>query len=275
MKYDEDLLVELIADAELTHAEIAERVGASRQTVWLIANGRSRPDLQQQIADVVQGYRQAAIRTAAKHMQPLLMKQIKIALEGQGETSRKAREFLLKNFMTILADEPAQRVEQHALKRRTQHMIEVDQQYEKRLADEKEVAESLKRELDMKFGPDGEYEDDYEDDYEDESEDEENEENKESPAQPPAAVETTDQSPEPSTPEPPTEQSPPQNPETDFPTKAEFKEFLNNLDTTPPDPYHGEDPIVAYRKRLRAASLEAIASAMEEPLPVKPSRRNL
>ncbi|MBT3200551.1 MAG: hypothetical protein HN350_11610, partial [Phycisphaerales bacterium] len=74
----------------------------------------------------------------------------------------------------------------------------------------------------------------------------------------------TDQSPEPNAPEPPAEQSPAQNPETDYPTKAEFTEFLNNLDTATPDPYHGDDPIVAYRKRLRAASLEAIASALED-----------
>ncbi|MDP6046892.1 MAG: winged helix-turn-helix domain-containing protein, partial [Phycisphaerae bacterium] len=111
MKYDEDLLVELIADGELSHGEIAEQVGASRRTVWSIANGRSRPDLQQEIADTVEGYRQATIRLAAKHMQPLLLKQIKVALEGQGETARKAREFLLKNFMQALADEPAAAVE--------------------------------------------------------------------------------------------------------------------------------------------------------------------
>ncbi len=78
MPYDENLLVELIADSELTHGDIAERVGVSRRTVWLIANGRSRPDLQQQIADTVEGYRQAAIRLAAKHMRALLEKQIQL-----------------------------------------------------------------------------------------------------------------------------------------------------------------------------------------------------
>ena len=107
MKYDEDLLVELIADGELSHGEIAEQVGASRRTGWSIANGRSRPDLQQEIADTVEGYRQATIRLAAKYMQPLLLKQIKVALEGQGETARKCREFLIKTFMLAVPDQAA------------------------------------------------------------------------------------------------------------------------------------------------------------------------
>jgi len=161
MKYDENLLVELLADGELAHTEIAERVGVSRQTVWLIANGRSRPDLQQKIADTVEGYRQAVIRTAAKYMQPLLMKQVRVALEGEGETSRKAREFLLKNFMEILTDQPAQAVEKRRNQLNEKRLIQADEQYEKNLADEREVAQAL----------DLEFECDYEDDYEDESED--------------------------------------------------------------------------------------------------------
>jgi DNA-binding XRE family transcriptional regulator len=111
MKYDEDLLVELITDAELTHTEIAEKVGISRRTVWSIANGLSRPDLQQKIGDVVEGYRQAALGLAARHMKPLLEKQIAVALEGDGETSRKAREFLLKTFMTALSEQAAKTAE--------------------------------------------------------------------------------------------------------------------------------------------------------------------
>ena len=101
MKYDEDLLVELIA-GDVSQTEIAEKVGVSRRTVWRIANGHSRPDLQRKIADTVEGYRQATIRMAAKHMKPLLEKQIKVALEGDGEISRRCREFLLKMFMMDL-----------------------------------------------------------------------------------------------------------------------------------------------------------------------------
>ena len=107
MDYDEDLLVELIACGDVSQTEIAERVGVSRRTVWRIANGHSRPDLQQKIADTVEGYRQETIRMAARFMKPLLKKQIEVALEGDGETARKSREFLLKTFMLTLPEQAA------------------------------------------------------------------------------------------------------------------------------------------------------------------------
>ena len=107
MNYDEDLMVELIACGDVTHGEIAERVGVSRRTVWRIVHGHSRPDLQRKIADTVDGYRRETIRMAAKWMKPLLSKQIKVALEEDGETSRKCREFLLKTFMLALPDQAA------------------------------------------------------------------------------------------------------------------------------------------------------------------------
>jgi hypothetical protein len=44
-------------------------------------------------------------------MKALLDKQITVALEGDGETSRKAREFLLKTFMTALSEQAAKTAE--------------------------------------------------------------------------------------------------------------------------------------------------------------------
>ncbi len=107
MDYDEDLLVELIACGDVSQTEIAKRVGVSRRTVWRIANGHSRPDLQTKIADTVEGFRRETIRMAAKWMKPLLTKQIKVALEEDGETARKSREFLLKTFMIVLPEQAA------------------------------------------------------------------------------------------------------------------------------------------------------------------------
>jgi hypothetical protein len=104
MKYDEDMMVELIANGELSHAKIAEQLDVSRRTVWRIANGLSRPDLQRKITDTVEGMRQATIRFAARHMDNLLEKQMEVAL-GEGETARKSREFMIKTFMVTI---PAQ-----------------------------------------------------------------------------------------------------------------------------------------------------------------------
>ena len=104
---NEDLLVELIADGRLTQGQIAEKVGISRRTVWRVEHGLSRPELQRKIAAVMEGYRQAAIRAAARHMTNLIEKQVQVAMSGDGETARKCREFLLKTFMLSIPDQAA------------------------------------------------------------------------------------------------------------------------------------------------------------------------
>ena len=129
MNYDEDLLVELIADSELSHEKIAEQVGVCRRTVWRIANGHTRRDLYEKIADTVEGYRQAALRVAARHMKPLLEKQVEVALEGDGETSRRAREFLLTTFMKALATEPAQAADKRRARLKEKEFILADAKF--------------------------------------------------------------------------------------------------------------------------------------------------
>ncbi len=104
---NEDMLVELIAAGEFSQTRIAKIVGVSRRTVWRIANGLSRPDLQRKIAAVVEGYRQAAIRAATKHMKALIEKQVEVALASDGQTARKCREFLIKTFMLAVPDQTA------------------------------------------------------------------------------------------------------------------------------------------------------------------------
>ncbi|MCP4375432.1 MAG: AsnC family protein [bacterium] len=109
MNYDDDMMIELIACAELSYAEIAEKVGVSRQTVWQIATNQSRPELQRKISATADGIRQAAIRHVGKYTEALLEKQAEVALGGDGETARKAREFLLKMLLVTLPDQAAKR----------------------------------------------------------------------------------------------------------------------------------------------------------------------
>jgi hypothetical protein len=106
--YDDDMMIELIACGELSHAKIAEKVGVSRQTVWQIASGQSRPELQWKITAAADGIRQAAIRHAGRFTEALLEKQAEVAL-GDGETARKAREFLLKMLLITLPDQAAKK----------------------------------------------------------------------------------------------------------------------------------------------------------------------
>jgi len=145
MNYDEDLLVELIACGELSQTEIAEKVGVSRRTVWRIANGQSRPDLQTKIADTVEGIRQATIRLAARWMKPLLQKQIEVALEGDGETARKAREFLLKTFLLALPP----RAEKHKPRRENNQPIEGPARFNSLMELSPELQGRMSEELDL------------------------------------------------------------------------------------------------------------------------------
>ena len=104
-EYDDDLLVRLIAAGELTHAQIARRVGLSQDMVQRIASGRSRPGLQERIADLTRLYHVAARRLAAKWLKALLSKHIKNGIEGSGETARKCREFAINKFLDDQVEE--------------------------------------------------------------------------------------------------------------------------------------------------------------------------
>ncbi|GAH84277.1 unnamed protein product, partial [marine sediment metagenome] len=54
--YDDDLLVELIARGEMSHAEIGRRIGLGRSMVRQIARGQKRPDLQEKINTRMRNY---------------------------------------------------------------------------------------------------------------------------------------------------------------------------------------------------------------------------
>jgi len=96
--YDEDLLVQLLVEGTLSYRKIADRVGASRTTVSNISRGRSRPDLYERICQLVEDTHRRTRRRAAASIEAVYEKYLAIALESEGETARKACEFILKTF---------------------------------------------------------------------------------------------------------------------------------------------------------------------------------
>ena len=241
MKYDEDLLVELIADGDLSHEKIAEQVGVCRRTVWRIANGMSRPDLRQRIEDVAEGYRQAALRHAARHMKSLLDKQITVALEGDGETSRKAREFLLKTFMTALSDQAAKTAE-----KRKEELV-AEKEHAAR-ASRSIFTDDLLSDQIMKFPTDLK--------------------NQVITALggPPDDVifgDTRTQPPPEPEPEDPGEQAVAE-PEPENPVEAPVEEVQEEVEDKPRTGWRMEDPFISVPRRLREASEEANRSALAE-----------
>ena len=96
--YDDDKMVELIADGELTHGEIAKRLGVNRVTVWRIIHGQSRPDLQVRLDGAISGFSREARRVGSRWLASLITKHIKTGLDGDGETARRCREFMVNLF---------------------------------------------------------------------------------------------------------------------------------------------------------------------------------
>jgi transcriptional regulator with XRE-family HTH domain len=97
-EYDDDRLVELIAAGSITHPKIAAEIGISKSMVSRIARGEARPDLQPRIQALVGGRRDEFERLAATVLTPSLVKQAKVGLEGEDETARKAREYIMDTF---------------------------------------------------------------------------------------------------------------------------------------------------------------------------------
>lgn len=97
--YDDKLLVELIARGEHTHAQIAKKVGLNKKTVWRIANGISRRELQPRIEAVVNGIVLEAQRKGARWFKKLIEKHISEGMEGSGETARKCREYAINKIL--------------------------------------------------------------------------------------------------------------------------------------------------------------------------------
>ena len=95
-RYDDERLIELLVEKQHTHAQIAEALGISASLVKKIACGQRRPELQRKMWDAENGLMGEARRLGARYARGLISRQIEQGLTGEGETARRAREFVLK-----------------------------------------------------------------------------------------------------------------------------------------------------------------------------------
>ncbi len=98
-KYDEELVVTLLAKGEQTYAQIAKRVGITESMVGKIARGESRKDLHGRISRRIRQFRRRTCHMVASWQPNVLKKHISVGIESDGETARKCREFLLKPIL--------------------------------------------------------------------------------------------------------------------------------------------------------------------------------
>ena len=97
--YDPQELAIAIARGDKTYSQIGEEFGLSKNQVWGIANGRSRPEIQEQIKVVSRGFLDQARRLGARWARVLLTKHINVGLTNNGEIGRKCREYVLNQFL--------------------------------------------------------------------------------------------------------------------------------------------------------------------------------
>ena len=98
--YDDEELIDLLADGRASHQQIAQRLGIEIQTVAAIARGSERPELQADIERASIEMLRQTRRMARSYAKGLLMAQLTEAIKGEGEPARKAREFLLDRLLT-------------------------------------------------------------------------------------------------------------------------------------------------------------------------------
>ncbi|MCE5277439.1 MAG: hypothetical protein ABFD92_14290 [Planctomycetaceae bacterium] len=98
-EYDDDELVEMLACRVLTQRQIAERLGLSLRYLRAVSCGEKRPELQPRILEAIGRHRELARRKGIGYLEPLLDRQAQVAMEGDGETARKAREYMISMFI--------------------------------------------------------------------------------------------------------------------------------------------------------------------------------
>ena len=96
--YDDDLLVRMIAEGQLSQRKIADIVGVSTSLVSSVARGAKRPELHERICQLVEGAHTRARRRATAALDAVIEKHLDEALNGDGEPARKSREFIIRTF---------------------------------------------------------------------------------------------------------------------------------------------------------------------------------
>jgi hypothetical protein len=97
--YNDDQMVRLIAEGELSQRKIAECLGVNLSTVWTITHGLSRPDLQGRINDLIRSLREEARRQGVRKLKAIIDKHIDVGLADDKEVARRCREFLINLFI--------------------------------------------------------------------------------------------------------------------------------------------------------------------------------
>ncbi|MCY2930603.1 MAG: hypothetical protein NTV86_14110 [Planctomycetota bacterium] len=96
LQYDDEALVEMISEGQMTYKAIGQELGISEILVKQIAQGRRRKELGQRLWDAENGIVAEARRIALQYARHMVMEQIRLGLRGEGEPARRAREFVLK-----------------------------------------------------------------------------------------------------------------------------------------------------------------------------------
>jgi len=97
--YDDDEVVEEIARGVKSYTEIAAEQGCTRQCISQIARGRRRKELHRRIMELQEGYLLQVRRLAVACAVQAMAVHIREGLEGEGETARRCREYVMNHVL--------------------------------------------------------------------------------------------------------------------------------------------------------------------------------
>ena len=107
--YDEDLVVDLLAEGKLSGRQIAAKVpGISFSMVLAISRGAKRRNLHERLSRTIDAAQRRVVRRASGKLADLVDKHIDQGLASNDPEARRCREFVLKTYSpkTIAEPEP-------------------------------------------------------------------------------------------------------------------------------------------------------------------------